>query len=65
MAARKQALVNGRDEELEREVKKTFQNSNFKEIPVAVKNGVVLLTSTSATRCAAEQNGGKRNNTRF
>ncbi len=34
------------DEELEREMKKTFDTPHFKDITVEVRNGVVWLTGT-------------------
>jgi len=49
VASAKQASVKARDDELEREVKKAFEKSDFKDITVEVKNGVVRLTGTTAT----------------
>ncbi len=49
VASAKQASVQVRDEELEREVKKAFETPAFKDITVEVKNGVVRLTGTVPT----------------
>jgi hyperosmotically inducible protein len=45
----KQAAVKVRDEDIESEVKKAFEKSDFKDISVEVKNGVVRLTGTVPT----------------
>jgi hyperosmotically inducible protein len=45
----KQAAVKVRDEDIESEVKKAFEKSDFKDIGVTVKNGVVRLTGTVPT----------------
>jgi hyperosmotically inducible protein len=44
-----QAAVKARDEDIESEVKKAFEKSDFKDIRVEVKNGVVRLTGTVPT----------------
>lgn len=49
VASAKQEAVTARDEEVEREVKKAFENAAFKDITVEVKNGVVRLTGTVRT----------------
>ncbi len=53
VASAKQAAVKARDEELARAVKEAFEPPAFKDITVAVKNGIVRLTGTVATgaRC--------------
>jgi hyperosmotically inducible periplasmic protein len=50
--AGKQAAVKARDEDIEREVKNALEKSDFKDIGVEVKNGVVRLKGTvsSGTR---------------
>jgi hyperosmotically inducible protein len=49
VASAKQAAVKARDEDIEREVKKAFEKSDFKDISVEVKNGVVRLRGTVPT----------------
>jgi hyperosmotically inducible periplasmic protein len=49
VASAKQAAVKARDEELAHAVKQAFEPAAFKDITVAVKNGVVRLTGTVAT----------------
>jgi hyperosmotically inducible protein len=44
-----QAARQGRDEEIEREVKKALDTPTFKDISIAVKNGVVRLTGSIPT----------------
>jgi hyperosmotically inducible protein len=46
VASAKQAEVKARDEDIESEVKKAFEESDFKDISVEVKNGVVRLKGT-------------------
>ena len=46
VASAKQADVKARDEDIESEVKKAFEKSDFKDISVEVKNGVVRLKGT-------------------
>ena len=48
-ASAKQAAVKARDEDIESEVKKAFEKSEFKNIGVEVKNGVVRLTGSVST----------------
>lgn len=49
VASTKQAAGRVRDEELEREVKKTLATPTFKDISIEVKNGVVRLTGSTLT----------------
>lgn len=49
VASAKQAEVKARDEDIESEVKKAFEKSDFKDISVEVKNGVVSLKGTVPT----------------
>lgn len=49
VASTKQAAGQVRDEELEREVKKTLDTPAFKDISIEVKNGVVRLTGSTLT----------------
>jgi osmotically-inducible protein OsmY len=49
VASAKQADVKARDEDIESEVKKAFEKSDFKDISVEVKNGVVRLKGTVPT----------------
>ena len=49
VASAKQAAVKVRDEDIESDVKKAFEKADFKDIGVAVKNGVVRLTGTVPT----------------
>jgi hyperosmotically inducible protein len=49
VASAKQAEVKARDEDIESEVKKAFEKSDFKDISVEVKNGVVRLKGTVPT----------------
>ena len=49
VASAKQAEVKARDEDIESEVKKALEKSDFKDISVEVKNGVVRLKGTVAT----------------
>jgi hyperosmotically inducible protein len=49
MTRAKEAAVKVRDEDIESDVKKAFENADFKDISVNVKNGVVRLTGTVAT----------------
>jgi osmotically-inducible protein OsmY len=49
VASANQAAVKAQDKDLEREVKKAFEKSDFNDITVEVKNGVVRLTGTTAT----------------
>jgi hyperosmotically inducible protein len=50
VASAKQAAVKARDEELARAVKHALAPAAFKDISVEVKNGIVRLTGTAATR---------------
>jgi hyperosmotically inducible periplasmic protein len=45
----KEAAVKVRDEDIKSDVKKAFEKSDFKDISVEVKNGVVQLTGTIPT----------------
>ena len=45
----KQAAVKVRDEDIESDVKKAFEKSDFKDVGVKVKDGVVRLTGTIRT----------------
>jgi osmotically-inducible protein OsmY len=49
VASAKQAEVKARDEDIESEVKKALEKSDFKDISVEVKNGVVRLKGTVPT----------------
>ena len=49
VASAKQAEVKARDEDIESEVKKAFEKSDFRDISVEVKNGVVRLKGTVPT----------------
>jgi len=49
MTRAKEATVKVRDEDIESDVKKAFEKADFKDIGVAVKNGVVRLTGTVST----------------
>jgi osmotically-inducible protein OsmY len=49
MTTTKEAAVKVRDEDIERDVKKAFEQADYKDIGVAVKNGVVRLTGTVST----------------
>jgi hyperosmotically inducible protein len=49
VASAKQAEVKARDEDIESEVKKALEKSDFKDITVDVKNGVVRLNGTVPT----------------
>jgi hyperosmotically inducible protein len=49
VASAKQSEVKARDEDIESEVKRAFEKSDFKDISVEVKNGVVRLTGTTPT----------------
>jgi osmotically-inducible protein OsmY len=49
VASEKQAEVKARDEDIESEVKRAFEKSDFKDISVEVKNGVVRLNGTVPT----------------
>ncbi|MGH7872715.1 MAG: BON domain-containing protein [Candidatus Binatia bacterium] len=48
VASANQAAVKSQDKDLAREVTKAFEKSDFKDITVEVKNGVVRLTGTTA-----------------
>jgi len=49
VASTKQAEVKARDEDIESEVKKALEKSDFRDISVEVKNGVVRLKGTVPT----------------
>jgi hyperosmotically inducible protein len=49
MPKAKEAAVKVRDEDIESDVKKAFEKSDFRDISVEVKNGVVRLTGTTPT----------------
>jgi osmotically-inducible protein OsmY len=49
MTRAKEAAVKVRDEDIESEVKKALEKSDFKDISVEVKNGVVRLKGTVPT----------------
>jgi hyperosmotically inducible periplasmic protein len=49
VASAKQSEVKARDEDIESEVKRAFEKSDFKDITVEVKNGIVRLKGTVPT----------------
>jgi osmotically-inducible protein OsmY len=49
MTSAKEAAVKVRDEDIESDVKKAFEKSEFKDVGVKVKDGVVRLTGTIRT----------------
>jgi osmotically-inducible protein OsmY len=49
MTRAKEAAVKVRDEDIESDVKKAFEKSDFRDISVEVKNGVGRLTGTTPT----------------